>query len=309
MISNRIARLRPVVIAGPTASGKSDLALRLAERDGGCVVNADALQVYACWRILTARPSDRDCARVEHGLYGYVACNRSHSVGDWLRDLDATLKDLRSRNVRPIIVGGSGLYLTSLVEGLAAIPPIPTRVRARSDALLRDGNIAALLADLKRADPQSYERIDRRNPLRVQRAWEVLTATGIGIVRWQEHRTTPLLHNDQCFRIVINPIISRINNNIDSRLKKMISQGALDECKDFLTNHPNRTLPAARALGASQLTAYLEGQMSLHSALNAAALATRQYAKRQRTWFRGHMADWTWLDPQTTEPLDAIPPL
>ena len=171
-------RRRAVLIAGPTASGKSALALALAERDGGSIVNADASQVYACWRVLTARPDDAELARAPHRLYGHVACAARHSAGDWLREAAAAIEDARRCGLRPIVVGGTGLYFDALGGGLADIPAVPAEVRARSQAMLDAGEIGRMVAEL---DPETLARIDRRNPMRVQRAWEVLTATGRGL--------------------------------------------------------------------------------------------------------------------------------
>jgi tRNA dimethylallyltransferase len=200
-----------VLIAGPTASGKSALALALAERHRGCVVNADALQVYACWRVLTARPGDAELARVPHMLYGHVGCDVRYSVGAWLRDVAEALAEARRRDLRAIVVGGTGLYLSALTEGLADIPQIPPEVRARSEALLGAGRLDALVADLARHDPATLARIDRSNPMRVQRAWEVLAATGRGLSQW--HRTTrpPLVPPAATVRMVVEPETSRLN--------------------------------------------------------------------------------------------------
>ncbi|MEH6749846.1 MAG: isopentenyl transferase family protein, partial [Paracoccaceae bacterium] len=177
---------RPVLIAGPTASGKSALALRIAEAQGGVIVNADAIQVFANWRVLTARPSAQDEARVPHLLYGHVAGDAPYSVGHWLREVAPVLRS----GPRPIIVGGTGLYFTALTEGLAEIPTLPDHVRPEATARLRAGGIGALLADL---DEATLARIDRQNPMRVQRAWEVWHGTGRGLAEWQDATPPPLL--------------------------------------------------------------------------------------------------------------------
>ncbi len=185
--------MRPVVIAGPTASGKSALALAIAERDGGWVINADALQVYHCWRVLTARPDVADERRAPHRLYGHVACDAAYSVGHWLRDLADALDAARAARARPVVVGGTGLYLEAATRGLHAVPPIPPDVRARSAAALGAGRLGALIDDLARGDPETLARIDRDNPMRVQRAWEVLTATGRSLSDWRRTKADPLL--------------------------------------------------------------------------------------------------------------------
>jgi tRNA dimethylallyltransferase len=296
---------RPVIIAGPTASGKSALALAIAERDGGCVINADALQVYDCWRVLSARPSDADLARAPHRLYGHVGPETRYSVGQWLRDMAEVLDETARRGWRPVIVGGTGLYLSALTEGLAEIPAISQEVRRRSEEMLRVGGIEAMRAVLAREDPETHARIDLANPMRVQRAWEVLIATGRGLADWHAIGARPILPKADAVRIVLMPEISTLNNSIEQRFHKMLEEGALDEVRAAMAAgwHPGR--PSSRALGARELVAHLRGEITLEAAEAAAVTATRQFAKRQRTWFRGRMADWTRVDPagRTAEAL------
>lgn len=293
----------PVLIAGPTASGKSDLALRIAERDGGVVVNADAAQVYDCWRVLTARPPSEDLARAPHRLYGHVDGATRYSVGAWLRDLAPLLADPPGRLV---IVGGTGLYFTALTEGLTEIPPIPPEIRARSQALIDAGALDSLRADLEREDPQTYRSIDRANPARLQRAWEVLRATGRPLSDWHADGSAPLLDPARAKRIVLNPGRDALADRIARRFHAMLGEGALDEVRDFLALGLDPALPAARVLGAPDLIAYLRGEASLAEATDAAITRTRQFAKRQRSWFRSRMADWHWIDPLEGDPLDAF---
>ncbi|MBJ3762880.1 tRNA (adenosine(37)-N6)-dimethylallyltransferase MiaA [Maribius pontilimi] len=276
----RAAQPRPVLIAGPTASGKSALALAIAEAHGGTIVNADALQVFARWRVLTARPDADELARAPHALYGHVAADQEYSVGHWLRDV-APLARAASR---PIIVGGTGLYFTALIEGLAEIPPVPAAIRAEADALPLDALRDALDADTR-------ARIDTANRARVQRAWEVQRATGRGLAHWQKNTPAPLLAPDACLRVIIDAPPERLNPRIARRFASMLEHGALDEARAALPDFdPAR--PADRAIGAPELIAYLRGALSLDQARDAATLATRQYAKRQRTWFRKRMKDW-----------------
>ncbi|PWE34298.1 tRNA (adenosine(37)-N6)-dimethylallyltransferase MiaA [Maritimibacter sp. 55A14] len=283
---------RPVLIAGPTASGKSALALEIADRDGGVIVNADALQVYDCWKVLTARPSAADEARAPHALYGHVPCDRAWSVGDWLRDVAALLRDAQAR---PIVVGGTGLYFTALTEGLAEIPPVPAAIRAEADARLAAEGAAPLLAELARADPRTHARIDRRNPARVQRAWEVLRSTGRGLADWQGETGPPLLPLSRTQPFVLEVDRDRLNARIARRFRTMLEAGALDEVRARLPRW-NPALPSARAIGATELVAHLRGEMTLEEAETAACQATRNYAKRQRTWFRSRMSGWTRLE-------------
>ncbi len=289
--------LKPLLIAGPTASGKSRLALDIARRDGGWIVNADALQVYSCWRVLTARPDAAEEARAPHRLYGHVPPEAAYSVGAWLREIAAVLAEARAAGARPIIVGGTGLNFTALTLGLAEIPPIPPQVRARSEALLAAGT-DALLEDLAAADPETLGRLDRANPRRVQRAWEVLEATGIGLAAWQARGAAPLLPEPEVQTVVIMPQVDRLNRRIAERFAAMLDQGALTEAAAFRDLGLPPGLPSAQALGASALLDHLAGRIDLAAATAAAVTATRQYAKRQRSWMRSRMAHWTWIDPE-----------
>ena len=270
----------PVLIAGCTASGKSALAIELAQSFGGIIVNADALQVYANWRVLTARPSEAEQAGIPHLLYGHIDREEEYSVGHWLRDVAPLLQG----EARPIIVGGTGLYLTALTEGLAEIPPIPGDVREEADGL-------PLETLIRQLDPESAERIDLQNRARVQRAWEVRRATGRGIAAWQAETGPPLLPPGAATLLHLDAERDWLAERIDRRFDMMIAAGALEEVRAELPYwDPGR--PSSRAIGAPELLAYLKGEMSLDAARELAKAATRQYAKRQRTWFRRRMGGW-----------------
>jgi tRNA dimethylallyltransferase len=282
-----ISREAPVLIAGPTASGKSALAMALAARDDRLIVNADALQVYDNWRILTARPSPADEAALPHALYGHVAKDQPYSVGHWLRELAPLL----SRPV--VIVGGTGLNFNTLTRGLAEIPDTPPPIRAEADARMRAEGRAALLAEL---DPETAARIDAQNGARVQRAWEVLRSTGRGLASWQDDTPAPLLALEETEAIVLVPEVSWLDDRITHRFAAMLAEGALDEARANLPGWaPGR--PSSRAIGAPELIAHLNKELSLEDAATAAILASRQYAKRQRTWFRSNMASWKAVSP------------
>lgn len=298
--------MRPVIIAGPTASGKSELALRIAERDGGCVVNADALQVYGCWRVLTARPDEADTARAPHALYGHVAGDGRYSVGAWLRDFETVLDDLHARGQRPVIAGGSGLYLSALTEGLADIPEVPACVRADSQELLSSGRIEVMHADLERGDAVTWGGIDRNNPMRVQRAWEVLRATGRGLSEWQRMKPPPVLRKEACDLFVLNAEKTLLNNVIEKRFRKMVEGGALTESAAYRAAGYDPALPSAQVLGHAELVAHLDGLITMDEAVTRASVATRRFAKRQRSWFRSRMSDWTWVDPTSADPLQMV---
>ncbi len=278
-----------MLIAGPTASGKSDLAARIVAQGGGVVVNADALQVYDCWRVLTARPSLTEEAALPHRLYGHIGRDTAYSVGHWLREVSAVI----ATGLRPVIVGGTGLYFTALTIGLAEIPPTPTATRQIADARMAQEGAGALLADL---DAKTVARIDVLNPARVQRAWEVLHATGRGLAEWQDQTGPALLPLAQVEPIVLRPPVDWLNARIDRRFDQMMDQGALQEVAAELPFwQPTRA--SARAIGAPELIAHLRGELDLQSAVAQAKLASRQYAKRQRTWFRNRMDGWKPLDP------------
>lgn len=276
---------RPVLIAGPTASGKSALALDIARQIGGAVVNADALQVWSCWRVLTARPSPEDEAAAPHALYGHVAPGRSYSVGDWLAEIAA----LRAGGARLVIVGGTGLYLTALTRGLAIIPPVPPAIRQQGDRWLAAGGLAEMTAAL---DEPTRARIDTRNPARVQRAWEVLAATGRGLSAWQADTPPPLIRPEQAQGLVLTMDRDRLAARIAARFDAMIHEGALQEVGAMRAVWDRRA-QWTRAIGAGELKAHLDGMLSLDEARARAVIATRQYAKAQRIWFRSKMGDWT----------------
>lgn len=277
-----ISREAPVLIAGPTASGKSALALELAARDGRVIVNADALQVYDCWRVLSARPSVADEAAAEHALYGHVARDQAYSVGHWLREV----REFLDRPV--VIVGGTGLYFSALTEGLSDIPATPPEVRALADRRLAEEGIGALLAKL---DAVTAARIDRLNPARVQRAWEVQASTGRGLASWQDATGPAVLPLAGVEALVIRPDVAWLDARIARRFAVMLAEGALDEVRAALP-HWQPAQAWAKAIGAPELVAHLRGEISLAEAAEAATLASRQYAKRQRTWFRSRMKHW-----------------
>lgn len=271
-----------MLLAGPTASGKSALAMELAARDGRLIVNADALQVYENWRILTARPSTQDEAALPHALYGHVRRDAAYSVGHWLRDLAPLL----SRPV--VVVGGTGLNFNALTRGLAEVPDTPPEIRAEADTRRAAEGHEALLAEL---DPATAARIDRLNPVRIQRAWEVLRATGRGLASWQDDTPAPLLPLAQAEALVLVPEVAWLNARIDGRFHQMLVEGGLAEAQANLPGwDPKR--PSSKAIGGPELIAHLRGEISLELATQAAILASRQYAKRQRTWFRSNMKAW-----------------
>lgn len=275
----------PVLIAGPTASGKSALALEIAQRQGGIIVNADALQVYANWRVLSARPSDEDEALAPHALYGTVQKTQPYSTGHWLRDVAPFLNGAQ----RPIIVGGTGLYFSALTQGLAEIPATPDEMRTKANARVASEGFETLRDEL---DAETLNRIDVQNPMRVQRAWEVMQATGRPLWQWQDDTPAPLLDLSKSAPFVFDVDKDWLNARIARRFSMMLEGGALDEARANLPDW-DPTLPSSKAIGAPELMTYLKNDLTLEEAAEQATIATRQYAKRQRTWFRSRMKSWT----------------
>lgn len=270
----------PVLIAGPTASGKSALALEIAERFGGVIVNADASQVYDCWRAISARPSPEEEARAPHLLYGHLPYDAPYSAGHWLREVTPLLDG----PARPIIVGGTGLYFTALTEGMADIPATPPDVRAEADALPLDRLLAGI-------DPATAAGLDRMNRARVQRAWEVERATGRALHLWQADTPPPPLPLARTVPLVLEVDKQWLWDRIARRFDQMLDQGALDEVAAMAARY-DPALPAFKAIGVPELMAHLRGEITLDAARERASIATRQYAKRQRSWFRARMGDW-----------------
>ncbi len=275
---------KPVLIAGPTASGKSELALRIAEEFGGIIVNADASQVYDCWQVISARPSTGDEARAPHLLYGHVAYDQDYSTGHWLREVTPLLTGPQ----RPIIVGGTGLYFSALTEGMAEIPATPPEIRAEGDQL-------DLQTLSKGVDAETLARLDRQNRARVQRAWEVQRATGRSLRDWQADTPPPILSPDDTVPIVFDVDKQWLLDRINRRFDLMLDTGALNEVEAMRSLY-DPSLPAFKAIGVPELMSYLDGQLSLDAARDRATISTRQFAKRQRTWFRARMKNWIHVD-------------
>ncbi|MEP3677077.1 tRNA (adenosine(37)-N6)-dimethylallyltransferase MiaA [Sulfitobacter sp.] len=277
---NRLPPAQPVLIAGPTASGKSALALRIAQESGGVIVNADASQVFACWQVISARPNADEVAQAPHALYGHLDDQAPYSTGHWLREVT----EIIAGGLRPIIVGGTGLYFQALTEGLAEIPATPPELRAQAN----DIPLETLIEQL---DPATASGLDLANRARVQRAWEVYTATGRGLAAWQAETPAPLLPLEQCCALALDVDRDWINERIERRFDLMLEAGALDEVR-AVAPHYDPTLPAHKAIGVPELMAYLRGDLTLEQAREAAIIATRRYAKRQRTWIRSKMGAW-----------------
>ena len=284
-----------VLIAGPTASGKSAAALALAEHLNGAVINADSMQVYAEAPVLTAQPNADAKDRAPHLLYGHVPARELYSVGRYGEDARAALAKAKTMGKLPIFVGGTGMYFTALEEGLAAIPPIPAEVRTAARALLADIGVGELHARLAARDAQTAAALRPSDPQRVLRAWEVLEATGRPLIAWQRSPAAPILAGMTLARFVLDPPRPHLRAAIAARFEALVDAGGLDEAQALEWLDP--TLPAAKLLGLRPLQALARGELSREQALTEAITATRQFAKRQMTWFRGRMSHYRWFDP------------
>ncbi|MCC6984292.1 MAG: tRNA (adenosine(37)-N6)-dimethylallyltransferase MiaA [Bauldia sp.] len=282
-----------VLIAGPTASGKSGLALAVAERRGGVVINADALQVYAELRILTARPSPEEERAVPHRLYGHVRAAERYSVGRWIAEMREALAEAREAGRLPVIVGGTGLYFKALTKGLAPVPAIPETVRTNLRERLAGEGPAALHGELAVRDPVGAARVRPSDPARILRALEVVEATGRPLSDWhREPGGTPLVELGEAEAVVLDPPRERLAEAIRARLRAMVAAGAVEEARTFAALGLDPSASAAKALGLRPFMEYAAGRLGLAEALEAAAVETSQYAKRQTTWFRNQMGAW-----------------
>lgn len=289
-----------ILITGPTASGKSALSLDLAARYGGVVINADSMQVYDTLRILTARPSDREMAGIEHRLYGHVPASETYSTGAWTRDLAPVLDEIRERNRLPIIIGGTGLYFKALTGGLSAMPPVPAALREALRAELAAQGAAALHDALSRDDAEAAARIRPGDGQRILRALEVKRASGRSILAFQAESGPVLVDPDRALKLVVEPERALLRQRIDRRFSTMLEEGAVEEVKRVLALELSPDLPVMKAIGVPQIAAMLAGTMTREQVVETASAATRQYAKRQMTWFRNQLGpDWIRVDPAT----------
>jgi tRNA dimethylallyltransferase len=287
-----------VLIAGPTASGKSALALRLAEETGGVIVNTDSMQVYRDLRVLTARPTAAEEARVPHRLYGTVDAAINFSAGAWVADATKVLGEARAQGRLPIFVGGSGLYFKALTRGLSAVPPVPPDIRQSVRARLERDGVEALHSELATRDPASAERLKPRDRTRIARALEVVEATGRSLLDWHRDGVPPLLPPDEFTALFLAPEREALYAKIDARFGQMLQEGALEEVAPLAARHLDPLLPAMKAHGVPALIRHLRGELSLEEAAEIGRADTRHYAKRQFTWFRHQLPEFSWVKPE-----------
>lgn len=284
------------LIAGPTASGKSALALALAERTGGVIVNADSAQVYADLRILSARPADEDLARAEHRLFGHRDAALPCSAAEWAEEASGVLAEVHASGRLPILVGGTGLYLRTLLQGIAPVPPVDPAVRAE----VRSADVAVNHLRLADHDPPTAARLHRQDSARVARALEVALSTGRTLADWQSDRHGGIAERVDLRPLILLPPRDWLYRRCDDRFAAMLDEGAVDEVQALLARGLDPALPAMRAIGVREIAALLRGEIDRDEALGRGQQATRNYAKRQYTWF-AHQPPPEW--PRLAEPL------
>ncbi|TCM75827.1 tRNA (adenosine(37)-N6)-dimethylallyltransferase MiaA [Rhizobium sp. BK068] len=292
-MENLLSAVNAILITGPTASGKSALAVELAKEHGGVVVNADSMQVYDTLRVLTARPSEADMQGVPHYLYGHVPASRAYSTGAWLRDVTDLLERLRAEGRKPIFVGGTGLYFKALTGGLSDMPVIPEDVRNGLRSRLQEEGPDELYRQLQERDPAVAGSLRPQDGQRIVRALEVLEVTGRSIVDFQAQAGPLIVDPSTARKIVVQPERSVLHQRINGRFEKMLEQGAEDEVKALLALSLSPDMPVMKAIGVAQIAAMLNGELTRDEVLERGAATTRQYAKRQMTWFRNQM-DESW---------------
>ncbi len=297
----KLAPPRAILIAGPTASGKSALAQSVALRHGGEVVNADSMQVYRDLRILTARPTPQEEQTVPHWLFGHVDGAENYSVGRWLEDFKATLDELAARRRIAVVAGGTGLYFKAALQGLSDIPAVPAEVRAKVREGARGRPPQELHAELARVDPITANRLRPSDPQRILRALEIFAATGRSLAQLQGARTPPLLDSVACPAFFIAPSRPELFARINARFDKMIEAGALDEARALGSRGLDPLLPVMRAHGVPHLLSFFDGRMSLDEAIKRGKSDTRHYAKRQVTFARHQLPGFLWLEGEDME--------
>lgn len=287
-----------VLIAGPTASGKSALALEIAARTGGVIINADSMQVYRDLRIITARPTDEEMRSSPHRLYGHIDAAEIYSAGRWLREVEQEIAAARAAGRTAIVIGGTGLYFSALLKGLSAVPEVSAEVRRQIRELGDTRDNEALHAMLTARDPRTAAEIRVSDRQRILRALEVVEATGRGLADWREEPGVPVLKASDYRAVFLETDREALGRRIDARFDRMLAEGALDEVRKLAARKLDPRMPAMKAHGVPWLIRHLNGEISLEEAAAQGMRDTRQYAKRQETWFRNQLPEFAWLKPE-----------
>jgi tRNA dimethylallyltransferase len=287
-----------ILIAGPTASGKSALALELATKRGGVIINADSMQVYRDLHIITARPTPDEEKRVPHRLYGHVDAAENYSVGHWFGEAAAALSDTLGQGRPAIVTGGTGLYFSTLTRGIAAVPPIPAEIRREVRDRLAAEGVAALHAELSKRDPATAARLKPGDRARITRAIEVVLATGRSLTEWHEDNTPARVDLATAAKVFLMPNRDELGLRIDARFDAMMAAGALEEVRALAARNLDPNLPAMKAHGVPWLIRHLKGEIAMNEAVAQAKRDTRRYTKRQATWFRNQLPQFEWVEPQ-----------
>lgn len=288
-----------ILIAGPTASGKSAVAMALAERFNGTIINADSMQIYQDLRVLSARPSSEDEARIPHVLYGHVAADAAYSAGHYAKDVTRALDEVRASRRLPILVGGTGLYFKVLLEGLSPVPEISPEIRTKWRRAAQTNKPGSLHAALAEIDPVMAGRLRSSDRQRIVRALEVREATGRSLADWQTQPGTPVLSNmEKLLKLVVAPPRGVLHQRADTRFEAMMEGGAVEEVRALMAQNLNPSHLILRALGVAPITAWLTGEIDRDAAVKRGQAETRQYIKRQTTWLRKNMMSWKWISTQ-----------
>ena len=286
-----------ILISGPTASGKSNFALKLAKKIDGEIINADSMQIYKELKILTARPNKAEQRKIRHHLYGHISANKNFSTGTWLKLAVNKIKEIKRRKKIPIVVGGTGLYFQSLINGLVKIPIIPNKLRNKIRSLHKKYGQKKFYQKLLKLDPKVKNKFDPNDSQRSIRAFEIKTHTKISMYEWL-NKTKPIFNNRIFMKIYINFERLKLIKKIETRTKNMIKKGAVQEVIKFNKLKIKRDKSITKVIGIDELTQYLNNQIKLKEAKELIAIKTRQYAKRQTTWARSRMIDWTKIEPK-----------
>ena len=285
-----------ILISGPTASGKSNFAIKVAKKINGEIINADSMQVYKKLRILTARPNKEEQKNIKHHMYGVIDLNKKFSTGQWLKTAIKKIKEIKKRKKTPILVGGTGLYFQSLINGLVEIPEIPFIFRNKIRLMQKEEGQKKFYKKLLKIDPMSQNKFDPNDTQRTIRAFEVKSFTKISMYEWL-NKTKSEFKSDEFLKLYINFKREDLIKRISIRSKKMIKEGAINEVKKFIKSKIKKDLSVNRVIGIDELTQYLNEKINLDQAQKLISIKTRQYAKRQATWARSRMAAWEKINP------------